>query len=103
MKVLIIVIIITMAISVLAFSFILPVRIIDVKYAQGKIVETDFIRIDDVKSEYWRKIVIETTSGNHVVLNVNSDQWQTLSVCSYVSIRFKRDGSIKDYAYKLEN
>ena len=75
-------------------------RLDEAKYVQGAIVETDYIEIDEIKSEYWRKIVIETTSGQCITLNVSCDEWDTLSKCSFVSIRFKRDGTIKDYAYE---
>jgi len=69
---------------------------------QGHIVERDWIEIDSVRTEYWGKLVILTDHGDRVTLNVDLYTYYKLADYSYISIRFQRNGEIRDYVYGRE-
>jgi len=66
---------------------------------QGTIIARDWILIDAPRGEFWGKIVLLTHDGDQVVLNLDLHTYLKLEDYSCLSIRFKRNGKIKDYAY----
>ena len=69
---------------------------------QGTIIARDWILIDAPRNEFWGKVVLLTEHHDRVVLNLDLHTYLRLEDYSYLSIRFRRNGEIRDYTYGMK-
>jgi len=66
---------------------------------QGMVIARDWILIDAPRREFWGKVVILTDDGEQVVLNLDLHTYLRMEDYNYLSIRFRRNGKVRDYTY----